>query len=100
MAAAVWLATGGRLRWALAAGLAYGSHVVLDWLGSDATPPIGVMALWPFTDRFYQSDLHWFGAIWRESWRPGFLAHNLLAVGRELVLLGPLVVGAWWWRAR
>jgi hypothetical protein len=96
----VWLLTGGRWRWALAAGLAYGSHIVLDWLGSDTAPPIGVMALWPFSHSFYQSDLHWFMAIWREPERTGFVRHNLLAICREVMLLGPPVAAVWWWRAR
>ncbi len=29
------------LRWGLAAGLAWTSHVILDWLGNDSSPPIG-----------------------------------------------------------
>ncbi len=97
--AAVW---GGRLdvRRGLACGLAYGSHVLLDWLGSDTTPPIGIMALWPFSTAFHQSDLFLFDAIWREPWRPGFLAHNLGAVAREVCLLAPVAVAIWWWRAR
>ena len=33
--------------------LAWASHVLFDWLGSDDTPPLGVMALWPFTPEFY-----------------------------------------------
>src|SRR5262245_30487894 len=36
------------LRLAAAVAAAYASHVLLDWLGSDSRPPIGVMALWPF----------------------------------------------------
>ena len=32
----------------LAAATAYGTHVLLDWLGTDTVAPIGVMALWPF----------------------------------------------------
>ena len=97
--ATVW---GGRLdlRRGLACALAYGSHVLLDWLGSDTTPPIGIMALWPFSSAFYQSDVFLFDAIWREPWRPGFLAHNLGAVAREAYLLAPVAAAVWWWRAR
>ncbi len=100
VAAIAWLITRGRLRWALAAAAAYGSHIVLDWLGSDTVPPIGVMALWPFSGDFYQSDRHWFMAIWREVGRAGFVAHNLQAVLREVALLGPFVGLIWRWRAR
>jgi membrane-bound metal-dependent hydrolase YbcI (DUF457 family) len=48
---------------ALACLAAYGSHVLLDWLARDTTPPIGIMALWPFNRHYYESDLHIFLAI-------------------------------------
>ena len=40
---------GSRAALVVAAALAYGSHLLLDWLGDDTTPPIGIMALWPFS---------------------------------------------------
>ena len=86
----------GRWRWAVAAGLAYGSHLLLDWLGHDTTPPIGIMALWPFTAGYYQSDLHLFLPISRRYWVDGFLAHNLTAVAREVLCLGLFTVLAYW----
>lgn len=98
--AAVTAGWGGRLdpRRGLACGLAYGSHVLLDWMGSDTTPPIGIMALWPFSSGFHQSGLFLFDAIWREYWRPGFWTHNTLAVVREIAVLGPVAMAAWWAR--
>ena len=57
---------------ALACAAAVASHVLLDWLGSDTTPPLGVMALWPFTSDFYQSPFFLFMAISRRWWLPGF----------------------------
>ena len=39
--------------------------------GSDDFPPLGVMALWPFTDRFYFADAFVFEAISRRYWLPG-----------------------------
>jgi membrane-bound metal-dependent hydrolase YbcI (DUF457 family) len=86
------------VRFALAGAAAYGSHIVLDWLGDDTTPPIGIMALWPFANGYYQSDLHWFMAINRRYWLDNFWSHNLAAVSREVVLLGPLALAAWWIR--
>src|SRR5437899_2790454 len=35
--------------------VAYGTHIVLDWLGKDTAPPFGLPALWPFTSRYYIS---------------------------------------------
>ena len=77
---------------AFSAAMAYGSHILLDWLGADTSVPIGIMALWPLTNRFYQSNFFWFMAISRRFRAPGFLSHNLYAMSRELVLLGPLMV--------
>jgi hypothetical protein len=72
--------------------------VLLDWLGSDTTPPIGIMALWPFTDGYYQSEFYVFDAILRSYWLAGFWAHNALAVVREIVVLGPVCWLVWWLR--
>lgn len=90
-------------RLALAVTVAWGSHVLFDWLGSDTTPPIGVMALWPFDPSYYFADAFLFEAISRRTHLPNFWSHNLWAVATEVVLLGPLAaLGAWyrWGRAR
>jgi inner membrane protein len=86
----------GSWRWALGASLAYASHILLDWMGNDTTPPIGIMALWPFTSNFYESDLHLFLPISRRYWLPGFIQHNFTALVRELLVIGPLAMLAFW----
>ena len=78
------------VRWGLAIALAWGSHVLLDWLGTDTTPPIGVMALWPFSRASYESDLHVFLAVSRRYWLPEFWRYNLREVRRELLVLAPI----------
>jgi len=93
-----WLS--GRRRVAAATAAAYGSHVLLDWLGTDYGAPFGIMALWPWSSAFYLSGLEWFMAIRREYWLPDFVPHNLTAVARELVFLGPPALLAWLWRSR
>lgn len=82
-------------RLALACAAAVASHILLDWLGSDTTPPIGIMALWPFTREFYQSPFFVFMAITRRWWLPQFYTWNVVAALRELAILGPIafVVG-------
>ena len=65
-----------RPRLAVAGGVAYASHILLDWLGSDTTPPIGIMALFPFTTDFYQSELFVFDAISRRVWLWSTWVHN------------------------
>ena len=77
-------------RIALALGLAVLSHVLLDWLGEDSSTPRGVMALWPFSQAFYVSDLNVFAAADRRYWLPGVWRRNLFALAREILILGPL----------
>ncbi len=95
-----WLWRRGHGRFALNVSLAWASHVLFDWLGSDDTAPLGVMALWPVTSAFYFAHAYVFEAISRRYWLDGFLPHNLWAVTTEVLMLGPLLAVAAWWRAR
>jgi hypothetical protein len=79
-----WLWARGLGRLALTVGLAWASHVLFDWLGSDDTAPLGVM----------------FEAISRRYWLDGFVAHNLWAVTTEVLMLAPALALAAWWRTR
>jgi hypothetical protein len=87
-----------RGRFGLAAGAAYATHLLLDWLGSDTTPPIGIMALWPFSHAYYESRLHLFHAVSRRFPTREFWVQNTRALVRELVLLGPPAALTGWWR--
>ena len=82
-------------------GLAYASHLLLDWLGGDTKIPAGVQLLWPFSDR-------WFISSW-EIFRPtdlgGFftapiIRSNAVAVLREVLFLGPIAIATFFWRRR
>lgn len=84
----------------MAVACAYASHIFLDWLGDDTSPPLGVMALWPFTTAFYMSPVAVMPAISRRYWLPGFFEHNLRALAFELAVLGPVLLAVWWWRGR
>lgn len=86
-------------RLALAVALAWASHVLFDWLGSDDTPPLGVMALWPVSSQFYFAHAFVFEAISRRYWLDNFVTHNAWAVLKETLMLGP-IAGAAWWLAR
>lgn len=44
-------------RVAVVCALAYGSHMLLDWMGGDTKLPAGIQLLWPFSD-------HWFISSW------------------------------------
>ena len=81
-----------RLPIALAAAAAFASHMLLDWLGTDPGLPYGIMALWPWTEEFYLSDLELFMRVCREYWTIECWWHNSLALLRELVMLVPVTV--------
>ena len=77
-------------RLAIAVTLSWASHVLFDWLGSDDTPPLGVMALWPLNSNFYFADAYVFEAISRRYWLDNFYTHNGWAVIKEVLILGPI----------
>ena len=85
-------------RLAAAVTIAWLSHVLFDWLGSDTTPPLGVMALWPFSREYYFSNAFFFEAISRRYWLNNFITHNVWAVTKEVLILGPILVVVWRWR--
>ena len=81
----------GKAKTAGAMAMAHASHTLLDWLGTDSSPPIGIMALWPFSREYYESHLHVFMAVSRRYWLPEFWASNARALASELAILLPLV---------
>ena len=74
---------------ALAVGLACGSHALLDWLSNDTRPPLGVMGLWPFSSEYYKSGVEIFPPVSRRYWESRFWIYNLRALVFELIVLGP-----------
>ena len=87
-------------RLAIAVTVAWATHVLFDWLGSDDTPPLGVMALWPLNSNFYFANAFVFEAISRRYWLDNFITHNAWAVIKEVLILGPLAVIAFLWQVR
>jgi membrane-bound metal-dependent hydrolase YbcI (DUF457 family) len=87
-------------RLALVVTLSWATHVFFDWLGSDDTPPIGVMALWPINSNFYFANAFIFDAISRRYWLGNFFTHNAWAVIKEVLILGPIAVIAFLWQVR
>ena len=87
-------------RLAIAVTCAWASHVLFDWLGSDTTPPLGVTALWPVSNDYYFSNAFFFEAISRRYWLDNFISHNLWAVAREILILGPVFAVATALRSR
>jgi membrane-bound metal-dependent hydrolase YbcI (DUF457 family) len=88
------LGWGRPLALALAVGLGWTSHVVLDYLNVDTHPPIGLMALWPFSAGYYKSPVPVFLDIGRTlTWTT--VRHNALAGAWELTVLVPVLFACW-----
>jgi membrane-bound metal-dependent hydrolase YbcI (DUF457 family) len=94
---------GGQRGWriALLCGISYGSHLLLDWLAADNYPPRGIQLLWPFSSRWFISDLD----LFRQTARQQFLTapiirQNLFAVAQECLILLPVLALIWWARWR
>jgi hypothetical protein len=88
--------TAFRWRVALTCGAAYASHLLLDWLQTDPTPPSGLQALWPLSSTWFISGWDVFRATERRhllEWAT--MRSNALAVVQEIAILGPVVVGLW-----
>ena len=85
-------------RLALLCASAYASHLVLDLLAVDTSPPFGIPLFWPVTSTYYISPVPLFTDIQRGEGealtfiRSALNVHNLLAVTWEMVLLAPLAL--------
>lgn len=95
-----WPVGSSRWRIFLAATAAWASHPLLDMLAPDHSPPIGVMAFWPFSRGFFITGIEIFMPISRQWWRAGVLAFDARAAVREVLILAPLVGLVWWLRRR
>jgi inner membrane protein len=86
--------TGGvtaQARVVAALSLAYASHLLLDWLAADPTPPQGIQLLWPFSDAWYISGWDLFrGTARRNPFTPAAIELNAKAIAQEIAILGPI----------
>lgn len=89
-----WPIAATRLRIFVIAALVWSTHPMLDALGADTSPPLGVMMFWPFSREHVMFEPV-FHPISRRWWLSGFITGNLEAIARELVILGPAALVAW-----
>lgn len=88
-------------RVATVCGLAYASHLLLDWLGKDTATPYGIMAFWPLSSSYYSSGANLFLEISRRYWKPDeFIFANLKSIAWELALLLPVAALAYFLKTR
>jgi membrane-bound metal-dependent hydrolase YbcI (DUF457 family) len=86
-------------RWGLMAFWVVFSHVFLDAINEDTSPPHGIPLFWPVSNEYFLI-YPLFMDVWRyPPWRETII-HNVLAVGLELIVLGPIALVSVWWRRR
>jgi inner membrane protein len=91
-------------------GAVYLSHIVLDMLLNDPSPPHGVKLLWPFSDSYFIFSFTPFASFTYGKPDLGilsmfFLPHNIATMVREVFLMAPWVAlaaytGGSLWRHR
>jgi membrane-bound metal-dependent hydrolase YbcI (DUF457 family) len=86
-----WVTGRVQWRWVLLIGAAHGSHILMDWMGTDRYPPQGLEALWPFSRKFYISGWDIFPATERRVYLPGAWLTNVRALVAEVGLMVPVV---------
>jgi hypothetical protein len=69
-------------------------------LSNDTRPPLGIMALWPFTHHYYKAGIEIFPPVSRRYWESRFWLYNLRAIVAEMLMLGPVTGFVWWWSRR
>jgi membrane-bound metal-dependent hydrolase YbcI (DUF457 family) len=83
-------------RVAAVCGVAWGTHMALDWLSADQSTPNGLQILWPFSDTWFISGWDVFaGAERREFLSAATIRRNLATIVQEIVILAPVVLGVW-----
>ncbi len=83
----------------------YASHLALDYLSTDLSPPYGLPMFWPANDAYFKSPVPVFPDIRRINstgrfFQSLFSAHNLWAATVECLVLVPLILLAVAWEKR
>jgi membrane-bound metal-dependent hydrolase YbcI (DUF457 family) len=73
-------------------GLAYGTHLLLDYFTEDGSRPFGIPLLWPFSHHHFLSPLQIFHSTHRGSWHDLFGPQNVKAVLLEVAILTPFLL--------
>jgi inner membrane protein len=86
----------------LVTGLIF-SHLLLDFLTRDGSPPYGMQLFWPFSSAFFIAPVTVFRDVSKASESSVFLkslftVYNLQTLAREVALLGPVAAAAAAWQ--
>jgi inner membrane protein len=83
---------GRRWRIAITCAVAYGTHLLLDWLATDTCFPYGIQALWPFSHEWFISGWNLFPQTERlRLFSRSTIETNLIAMAWEAAILVPIV---------
>ena len=86
---------------AIVCGLAYGSHLAMDWLGGDTKLPGGIQLLWPFSHPWFISSWTVFpGTTLGGFFTPEAMLSNALTLLQEMLILAPIALVAWFTHRR
>ncbi len=67
------------------------SHLILDLLGADLRPPVGVPLLWPLLRRSFKPPVEIFTNLYKETYAEIFSSHNLGVIAHEVLLFGAIL---------
>ena len=87
-------------RIALMCGAAYATHLLVDWLSVDLTPPYGIQLFWPLSRAFYISGLDLFPRTERRELAWWAIRINVIAASRETAIFAPILGLLWWVRVK
>lgn len=73
-----------------------GSHLLVDWLTVDRSPPVGMMLAWPFSDHFYHAAFAFFPSVAKQNWAAVCSTQNLRLALMETILVLPIVIITLW----
>ena len=88
-----------RGRWMILGAMAFASHLLLDYLTFDDSPPFGIPLYWPWSSSRFTSAAPVFDNVVR-SGGAAMIRHNLRVAGIESLLIAPAAAAICWWRHR
>lgn len=84
----------------LVCGAAWGSHLVLDWLGTDTHIPRGIQLAWPWSDQWFVSGWDLFPPTERrDPLSMATMLKNAKAAVTELMVMGSIAAAVWYRRS-
>jgi membrane-bound metal-dependent hydrolase YbcI (DUF457 family) len=68
------------------------SHILLDLLGTDTRPPIGLPFLWPLVGRSFKIPIELFPALKKNTYAEIFSLRTVWILGYEIVVFGSILL--------